>query len=155
MLIFKGYKVGEQDVSLITLRYNDINITLKVGDKLDVRDFDIPNAAVVNVEKHLIRKNPGRGLEIVGGISNAQEEKELRIQIKNLNALCDKLKHDIMTLEQVNKELVDKHGAAAGEIQAMAKEKQSMKNELDRVVRENKSLEEEIERLRLRTTKKG
>lgn len=142
--------IAKEDV---TIRYNSKEFILKAGDKFDVRDFDVPNAGVVNTEKHVMKKNAGK-LEITSAkadsVDNVNHQKEIKALKVTINDLQDQLK----ALADANEELVQKHAAMAGEVGAAKQEAQSLRKDMPRVLKENEDLKDEVEKLRLRTTKK-
>lgn len=143
--------IAKEDV---TIRYNGKDFDLKAGEKFDVRDFDVPNAGVVNTEKHIIKKNPGK-LDVISSKADASDNKEYLKEIKALNTTISGLFEQVAQLKDANEELVQKHAAMAGEVETAKQEAQSLRKDAARIVKENKDLEEEVKTLRLRVTGKG
>ncbi len=143
--------IAKEDVNI---KYNGKIFELKSGDKFDVRDFDVPNAGVVNTEKHIMTKNPGK-LEITSNKSDAKDYADNQKTIKALNTTIKELQDRVKDLKEANEELVQKHSAMAGEVSSVQQSVKSFKTDNDRLIKENKELEDEIQKLRLRVATKG
>lgn len=153
MLINKALDQEGKPIA-VTIKYNGKEHTLQPGEKFDVRDFDVPNAGVINTEKHIMKKNPGM-LDIASSKADAKENEEYRKEIKAINSMLHNANEKIRELQGVNEALVQKHAAMAGEVETAKQEAQSLRKDQARIIKENKDLEEEVEKLRLRTTGKG
>lgn len=138
----------------VTIRYNSKEFTLQQGEKFDVRDFDVPNHGVVNVEKHIIKKNPGK-LELSSAKAEGNEAKEYVKEIKALKNTVAGLFEQVAQLKDANAELVQKHSAMAGEVETAKKDANKMRIDAAKWVEEKKELEKEVEGLRLRVSTKG
>lgn len=145
--------IAKEDVSI---RYNSKTFDLKKGEKFDVRDFDVPNAGVVNTEKHIIKKNSGK-LDIISAKADSKDYAEHQKEIKELKHKIVDQEGQIKALADANEELVQKHAAMAGEVESAKQEAKANKNDVARLTKENKDLEDEVEKLRLRVAspKKG
>ncbi len=138
----------------VTIRYNSKEFILEAGDKFDVRDFDVRNTDVVNVEKHIMKKNPGK-MDISSNKADTKEYQEYKKEIASLNKTNEGLLLQVSELKDANEELAQKHAAMAGEVETAKQAAKVSKAEADRLTKINKDLEDEVDRLRARVLVPG
>lgn len=150
MLIFKGSK----DLESYSFRYNSKEMTVVAGQKVDVRDFDVPNAGVRGTEKHIMSKHPGL-FELTDEKNDGVVSKEAQKEIKELKSLVSEKDSELKKTKDALDNISEKHAASVGEIEAAKQETASIKKEIKKLEKKNADLEEEVEKLRLQVgTKK-
>ena len=130
------------------LKYNGKTRELKPKEGIDLRDFDIPNKAIPLTEKQLMTKHPGL-YKIEKSVGDPERDKAVQKEIEDLEVRIAGLEKSLAELQEVNKELSDKHEAACGEVQTETERANSLKIETDAAVDKVKGLEDEVEKLRL------
>jgi DNA repair exonuclease SbcCD ATPase subunit len=130
----------------VKIKYNGFFIEVPPSGILDVRDFDIPNAAVKGAERHITNKNPGV-FELIDfkEVANTKESARRIAELEEANAELTKLYESAM---QNNKRLQEAHGVRAQEIETARKEVAKAKDDLIEALRSRKELEDEIRGLR-------
>jgi len=144
---------------IIKLKYNGMTVTLKPGQTIDVRDYDVANKDVLGAEKHLINKYPNT-FQQTKNIGDPDRDKAVEEEIKALKDQVESLRKEKEDLTKVNKELAANVETASGEKQNLIEEKNKMKRDHDEMKSKFDDMEEEIENLRLqlnsgKTVKKG
>ncbi|MCA9409361.1 MAG: hypothetical protein KC733_11780 [Candidatus Omnitrophica bacterium] len=131
----------------LNIKYNGKVVSVKKGESIDVRDFDISNKDVLSVEKHLMIKNPGvfKQEKSLGG---SKKDEEIAEENEVLRKKNDELIKEVASLRGVNEELSNKHDAAQGEIQSLKETANSLKAETDNALSKLEGLEKEVEKLR-------
>ena len=130
------------------IKYNGQVRELKAGESLDLRDFDVPNKEVNGAEKHIMSKYPGL-FSKEKSAGDPERDKIIQKEIDDLVKQNEEISENCSKLIETNKELVDKHEAACGEVQAEKERADSLKIEADAANGKVKGLEDEIEKLRL------
>lgn len=152
MLIFKGR--SEDVVNKIeainkhTFRYGGKERTVEVGEKIDVRDFDVANKDVRGVEKHIMQKHAGL-FELTDEKMDGVVSKEIQNEVKQLKSqLVDEQKNSA-ELKAAYENIQEKHAASVGEIESAKQETKSIRKDLVKIKKENDDLEDEVKKLRL------
>lgn len=144
MLIFKGNK----EVNEYEFRYNGKIKSVSVGDKVDVRDFDVANKDVKGAEKHIMSKHAGLFDLTEDNLENAVS-KEAQKEIKDLKAALAEKDELLRQASEALKSISEKHSASAGEIESAKKEAVGSRKEVTRLKKALDDQEDEIKKLRL------
>lgn len=150
MLIFKGRiaSEGNPEVEKYTFKYGGKDRTVEIGDKVDVRDFDVSNKDVKGTEKHIMQKHAGL-FELTDEKNDGVVSKEIQNEVKQLKSqLADEQKKSV-ELKAAYDNIQEKHASSVGEIESAKKETASIKRDLIKIKKENEDLEDEVKKLRL------
>jgi len=130
------------------IKYNGQTRELKPKEGIDLRDFDVANKEINLAEKHIMSKYPGI-YKKEKSVGDPERDKSIQKEIDDLVKKNEEIAENCSKLIEVNKDLVDKHEAACGEVQAEKERADSLKIETDEAVSKVKGLEDEVEKLRL------
>lgn len=132
----------------VPVKYNGRIIKILAGKSIDVRDFDVANADVKNVEKGLIIKYPGK-FESVKGSGDPEIDRETANQISALEEKLAEGEKVIIELRESNSNLAENVETSSGELQVEKERADSLKKEADDATAALKESEDEVEKLRL------
>ena len=148
--MLKNKKVNSKnEKETIIVKYNGIYKKLEIGKSVDVRDFDVANKDVLNVEKHLMSKFPGCFKQEKTKGDDSEVSRELEKKITELEEKVKEGEGVIGELREKNKELAQNVETSSSELQAETERANSLKKEADDAKAAMKDLEDEVEKLRL------
>lgn len=136
----------------VSIKYNGMKLSVKPGAKLDVRDFDVANKNVKDVEKHIIIKHAGI-FEQVATVDDAKIAAEYSEEIKSLKKQLAKLQADNEQLAAENETVRNKAHNAEQELKSVVSDKDKMAKKLEKSEKEKEDLEDEVKKLRENTRK--
>lgn len=98
----------------VNIKYNEKTITVEPGEVLDVRNFDVPQANVLAVEAHVMKKNPGAFKQDASPLV-AATSKEAESQIQALT-------NNINDVNAQNSNLIKENAKLRDEINSLKNE---------------------------------
>lgn len=102
----------------VAISYNQKKIVVEPGKSLDVREFGVPSENVVQVERHILMKNPG--------VFDQKKTKDI----------LETNKEHLVKIEVLEKEVADRKA----EIESLSKGTKNSEDKLNKVLAENDGL---------------